>query len=53
MDEDIIYKIEILKLIESHYAINIMDEEVERIATLHDLVNLVREKHNSKNQEHI
>ena len=38
MDEKIIYKIEILQLIESKYNIEIKDEEVENIITFEDLI---------------
>jgi hypothetical protein len=44
MDEKIIYKIEILQLIESKYNIEIKDEEVENILTLEDLIELIKIK---------
>jgi len=44
MDEKIIYKIEILQLIESKYNIEIKDEEVESILTLEDLIELIKIK---------
>ena len=44
MDESIIYKIEILQLIESKYNIEIKDEEVENISTLGDLIELIKSK---------
>ena len=44
MDEDIIYKIEILQLIESKYNIEIKDEEVENIVTFNDLIELIKTK---------
>jgi acyl carrier protein len=44
MDENIIYKIEILKLIESKYNIEIKDEEVENILTLKNLIELIKNK---------
>jgi acyl carrier protein len=44
MDENIIYKIEILQLIESKYNIEIKDEEVENIITFEDLINLIKNK---------
>jgi acyl carrier protein len=50
MDEKIIYKIEILQLIESKYNIEIKDEEVENILTLEDLIELIKIKHN---REHV
>jgi len=43
-EENIIYKIEILQLIESKYNIEIKDEEVENIITFEDLINLVKNK---------
>jgi acyl carrier protein len=43
-EEKIIYKIEILQLIESKYNIEIKDEEVENIITFEDLINLVKNK---------
>jgi acyl carrier protein len=42
--ENIIYKIEILQLIESKYNIEIKDEEVENIITVNDLINLIKIK---------
>ena len=48
MDENIIYKIEILQLIESKYNVEIKDEEVENISTLEDLIELVKLKHETK-----
>ena len=44
MSKTIIYKIEILQLIESKYNIEIKDEEVENIITFEDLINLVKNK---------
>lgn len=44
MEENIIYKIEILQLIESQYNIEIKDEEVENIVTFEDLINLIKSK---------
>ena len=49
MEENIIYKIEILQLIESKYNIEIKDEEVENIVLLEDLINLIRIKQNEHN----
>jgi acyl carrier protein len=46
MEENIIYKIEILQLIESKYNIEIKDEEVENIITFEDLINLIKNKLN-------
>lgn len=46
MDEKIIYKIEILQLIESKYNIEIKDEEVENILTFDDLLNLIIKRKN-------
>jgi acyl carrier protein len=40
-EENIIYKIEILQLIESKYNIEIKDEEVENIVTLNNLIDLI------------
>jgi acyl carrier protein len=42
MEENIIYKIEILQLIESKYNIEIKDEEVENIVTFEDLINIIK-----------
>lgn len=44
MEENIIYKIEILKMIESKYDIEIKDEEVENIRSFEDLINLIKIK---------
>jgi len=44
MEENIIYKIEILQLIESKYNIEIKDEEVENILTLENLIELIKAK---------
>jgi len=44
MEENLIYKIEILQLIESQYSIEIKDEEVETIITLKDLIELIKLK---------
>ena len=44
MEENIIYKIEILQLIESKYDIEIKDEEIENIITFEDLINLIKVK---------
>jgi acyl carrier protein len=43
-EEKIIYKIEILQLIESKYNIEIKDEEVENIIIFEDLINLIKNK---------
>ena len=45
-EENIVYKIEILQLIESQYSIEIKDEEVEDIITFRDLIELVKLKQN-------
>lgn len=44
MEENLIYKIEILQLIESKYNIEIKDEEVENLDTIENLINLIKEK---------
>jgi acyl carrier protein len=44
MEEKIIYKIEILQLIESKYNIEIKDEEVENIVTFDNLIELIKTK---------
>jgi acyl carrier protein len=44
MKENIIYKIEILQLIESKYNIEIKDEEVENVLTLENLIELIKMK---------
>ena len=44
--EILVYKIEILQLIESKYGIEIKDEEVENIVPLNDLIELVKIKQN-------
>jgi acyl carrier protein len=46
MEEKIIYKIEIIQLIESKYNIEIKDEEVENILTFDDLLNLIIKRKN-------
>lgn len=43
-DETIIYKIEILQLIERFYNIKIHDDEVENIITFKDLISMVKQK---------
>jgi acyl carrier protein len=42
VEENIIYKIEILQLIESKYNIEIKDEDVENIITFEDLINIIK-----------
>jgi acyl carrier protein len=44
MEENLIYKIEILQLIESKYNIEIKDEEIENIITFEDLINFIKQK---------
>jgi acyl carrier protein len=44
MEENLIYKIEILQLLENKYDIEIKDEEVEYIGTFDDLIKLIQEK---------
>jgi len=45
MEEDLIlYKLEILQLVESKYNIEIKDEEVENVITLEDLIILIKQK---------
>jgi acyl carrier protein len=44
MEENIIYKIEILQLIEFKYNIKIKDEEVENIITFENLIELIKTK---------
>jgi acyl carrier protein len=44
MEENLIYKIEILQLIESKYKIEIKDEEVENLDTIENLINLIKER---------
>ena len=47
MEENIlVYKIQILQLIESKYNIEIKDEEVEDINTFEDLIKLIQQKEN-------
>jgi acyl carrier protein len=46
--ENIIYKIEILQLIESKYNVEIKDEEVENIISFEDLINLIKIKNGRK-----
>ena len=46
MEEKIIYKIEILQLIESKYNIEIKDEEIENIITFEDLIKIIINKVN-------
>jgi acyl carrier protein len=43
-EENLIYKIEILQLIESKYNIEIKDEEIEDIITFRDLIELIKIK---------
>ncbi len=49
MEEKIlVYKIQILQLIESKYNIEIKDEEVEDINTFEDLIKLIQQKEANK-----
>lgn len=43
-EETIIYKIEILHLIERFYGIEIKDEEIEYILTIQDLIKTIQDK---------
>ena len=43
-EESVIYKIEILQLVEAKYAIESKDEEVENIITFEDLIELIKSK---------
>lgn len=49
MEETLIYKIEILKMIECKYNIEIKDEEIENILSFENLINLIKEKLSQKN----
>jgi acyl carrier protein len=44
MEINLIYKIEIIQLIESKYSITINDDEIENIITFEDIINLVKSK---------
>lgn len=44
MEKTLIYKLEILQLIEQKYGIEIKDEEVEYLETFEDLLELVVKK---------
>jgi len=44
MEESLIYKIEILQLLENRYGIEIKDEEIEYIVTFADLIKLIQQK---------
>jgi len=46
MEKKIIYKFEILQLIESKYNIEIKDEEIENIITFEDLIKTIINKIN-------
>ena len=41
---NILYKIEIIQLIESKYNVTINDDEIENIITFEDIINLVKSK---------
>jgi len=42
MEEDIIYRIEIIQLIESKYGIEIKDEDIEDILTFEDFIKIIK-----------
>jgi acyl carrier protein len=44
MEINLIYKIEIIQLIESKYNITINDDEIENIITFEDIINLIKSK---------
>jgi acyl carrier protein len=46
MDQEVnlIYKIEIIQLIESKYNVTINDDEIENIITFEDIINLIKSK---------
>lgn len=44
LNSQLLYKIEIIQLIESKYNIEIKDEEIENIITFEDLINLIKNK---------
>jgi acyl carrier protein len=46
MDQEInlIYKIEIIQLIESKYNVTINDDEIENIIAFEDIINLIKSK---------
>lgn len=50
MEENLIYKIEILKAIERYYSIEIKDEEIESIVSFEDLIEMVKNKDNLKHE---
>lgn len=43
-EENIIYKIEILQLVEKFYGVEIKDEDIENILTIQDLIKTIRDK---------
>lgn len=51
MEENLIYKIEILKAIERYYSIEIKDEEIESIVSFEDLIEMVKNKDNLKHEK--
>ena len=48
MEENLIYKIELIQLIESKYNIEIKDEEMEFLNTINDLIESIKYKINEK-----
>lgn len=48
MEKDLIYKIEVLQLIENKYGIEIKDEEIEYVVTFEDLIKLIQQKEVNK-----
>ena len=44
MEENLIYKIEILKTIEDKFCIEIKDEEVETLNSIEDLIEIIKKK---------
>ena len=44
MEENIIYKIEILKIIEDKFSIEIKDEEIETLNSIEDLIEIIKKK---------
>jgi acyl carrier protein len=46
VEENIIFKIELLQLVEAKYSIQFADEEVENLITIQDLIDLVKKRLN-------